>query len=37
MKNKSKEQLGETPFNHLPTVVIAQYVHQRAVGNLTIS
>lgn len=37
MKNKSKEHLGETPFNHLPTVVIAQYVHQRAVGNLTIS
>lgn len=30
MKNKSKEQLGETPFNHVPTVVIAQYVHQRA-------
>lgn len=24
MKNKSKEELGETPFNHLPTVVIAQ-------------
>lgn len=37
MKWKSKVETEETPFNHIKSVDVAQFVHQRALSNAPVA